>query len=133
MFTRTHTRLSAWLAMLALVWGALAPTLAQAVVRDAPGPDSGWVEVCRSTGMVWVHLDTGVQREGEHPAAPESMAHAMADCVWCSVHGSAAGLPPGTDTAALAAGFVAPPSAGYRAPAIAALWRNASPRAPPLA
>ena len=28
MFTRTHTRLSAWLAMLALVWGALAPTLA---------------------------------------------------------------------------------------------------------
>ena len=50
--TRTTHRFAAWLAMLAMLLGALAPTVAQAVVAAQGGP--GWVQVCSASGMVWV-------------------------------------------------------------------------------
>ena len=53
--TRTTRRFATWLAMLAMVMGALAPTVAQAVVASQGG--AGWVQVCSASGMVWVQAD----------------------------------------------------------------------------
>ena len=123
--TRVQRRFTAWLAMLALVLGALAPTLAQAVVASSDRSD--WVQICSATGMVWVKAD---------PAAADTERAPMADmgiqCPWCSLHSPAAGLPPapalGFTSAALAplaGGLVAsPPPAG--------VWIAAPARAPPL-
>jgi hypothetical protein len=38
-------------------WGALVPEMVQATgIRSA---NDSWVEVCRTTGLVWVHSDNG--------------------------------------------------------------------------
>jgi hypothetical protein len=47
--------LVAWLAVLLLVFGALAPTLSHALVWSQGG-SSPWIEVCTPAGMRWVLL-----------------------------------------------------------------------------
>jgi hypothetical protein len=47
--------LVAWLGVLLLVFGALAPTLSHALVWSQGGT-SPWIEVCTSAGMRWVLL-----------------------------------------------------------------------------
>ena len=66
-FYCVHRRLAAWLAMLAMVMGALSPTLAHAWV--AASGDEQWIEVCSASGMVWLKTDgsdaTGQGRQGQ--------------------------------------------------------------------
>ncbi len=130
--TRVHRRFTAWLAMLAMALSALAPTLAQAVVASSDGAQ--WVEVCSASGMVWVKADTGVDA-----ADPQSSGHSapMSDasmhCVWCSLHGGAAGLPPSVDAAEAPPRQTERPSAFFYAAALAGVWAVAHARAPPLA
>lgn len=67
-----------WLTLWALVLGACLPTLSQAVVHATER--SNWVEVCTSTGMVWVRADDGGSPVSE-----------QAGCIWClSAHGGPA-------------------------------------------
>lgn len=132
MFTRTHTRLSAWLAMLALVWGALAPTLGQAAAREALSPDSGWVEVCSTTGMVWVHLDSGAERSGEHPGGAGDLMSTMTDCALCLLHGAAAGAPTAGALVPLSLHVQVLLPALPTAPTSAPVWPGALLRAPPV-
>lgn len=47
-------RLSAWIALVALVLAALAPTLTHAIGSTAA---QGWSAVCTTTGMKWVNAD----------------------------------------------------------------------------
>ena len=88
---RTHLPrrpLASWLVVLALVWGALAPTLAQALV-DRHNPDQ-WVEICQSSGMVWVKADGGTpDPDGTHP-----LVDATQHCGWCQLSSGALGTPP---------------------------------------
>lgn len=132
MFTRTHTRLIAWLAMLALVWGALAPTLGQAAAREALSPGSGWVEVCSTTGMVWVHLDSGAERTGEHPDGAGDLMSTMTDCALCLLHGATAGAPPAGGLLPLPFHTQALLPAVPTAPTLAPVWPGALLRAPPV-
>jgi hypothetical protein len=132
MFTRTHKRLSAWLAMLAMVWGALAPTLGQAAAREALSPDSGWVEVCSTTGMVWVHLDSGAERTGEHPGGAGNAMSVMTDCALCLLHGATAGAAPVGALVLLPFHTQALLPVVPTAPALATVWPGALLRAPPL-
>ena len=60
-WSRLHRRLTAWVALLALVFGALAPTVTQAMV--AGGDRADWLQVCSVSGMVWVQADTGEVRD----------------------------------------------------------------------
>jgi len=122
----TLKRLGTWLAMLAVVWGALAPTLAQAVVRSAPTPGDGWVEVCSVSGMVWVSLDSGEQRNMPHAPSAD-----VQPCDWCSLHGGLAGVPPVAAKLPVLAALSDFPSAFYQAPVTPAVWRSALSRAPP--
>ena len=120
---RMHRILIAWLAMLAIMFGALAPTLVHAMA--SAGDRGVGMEICTSTGMLLLNVD-----------APDSDAGDAGDpqrqCVWCGLHVHA-------DVAVQA---VAPvpllgcaqdmPPAFYRSGFVSAVWRTALSRGPPL-
>ncbi|WP_185975033.1 DUF2946 family protein [Tepidimonas thermarum] len=123
--TDRHRRWPAWLALLAMLWVALAPALAATALGDRPGTQR--VQICTSTGMAWVTLDA----VGD--SAPSDGAAATVACDWCLLHGGPAlppsaagvGLPIDADPPALAdaaAGTLVPPLA----------WWRPQPHAPPL-
>lgn len=122
--SRVTRRFAAWLAMLAMLLGALAPAVAQAVVASQGGP--GWVQVCSASGMVWVRAD-GL----EDPAAGKPMADASRHCPWCSLQG-AAGLPPErVPTGFAAVATVLSPQATFQSATPTTHWPAAPSRAPP--
>lgn len=119
--------------MLAMVLGALAPTVAQAMV--AASGQGEWVEVCSASGMVWLKADAAADVEknaggAQAPASP--MADMVKHCAWCSLHGAAAGLPPSVsvDQAFPPVTHSLPAFAGASLSRLA--WRSAQARAPPL-
>ena len=130
-FTRATHRFAAWLAMLAMVLGALAPTVAQAVVAAKGGPD--WMQVCSASGMVWVQADA---LEHERDAAAGDTGKAVADaarhCPLFNLHG-AAGLPPAPLLHAALAPHTAPPTTPVRSAIAVVHWPAAQSRAPPTA
>jgi hypothetical protein len=126
--TRTTHRFAAWLAMLAMLLGALAPTVAQAVVASQGGP--GWVQVCSASGMVWVQADA-IDGDGI-ASASESMADASRHCPWCNLHG-AVGLPPAPAQQPALALRAELPAAPFRSALPAPPWPTAQSRAPPQA
>lgn len=128
LFSRVHRRFTTWLALLAMVLGALAPTVAQAMVAS---PDRApWVEVCSVSGMVWVKIDTEDTASAPHDdQAP--MRDAAQHCAWCSLHGGAAGLPPVMAMAEPAPRQTDLPPAFYRAVTRSGTWAPPQARAPP--
>ena len=129
LFSRVHRRFTTWLALLAMVLGALAPAVAQAVV--ASSDRAAWVEVCSVSGMVWVKADTGERAGAEHDG-PVPMRDAAQHCAWCSLHGGAAGLPPLITVAEPAPRQTDLPPAFYRAVTPSGTWAPPQARAPPL-
>ncbi len=128
--TRLHRRLTAWVALFALVLGALAPTVTQAMV--AAGDRGDWLEVCSVSGMVWVQADTGeVSQQQPDGSAPDSGA--SPHCPWCTLHGGAAGLPTAALQPDLPARLTDLPPAFYQAPLATTIWAPAQSRAPPFA
>lgn len=127
--TRPANRFAAWLAALALLLGALAPAMAQVVV-DARG-EAGWVQVCNSSGMLWVQLEPDADAGSDSPAAP--MADAAGHCPWCKLGGGASGLPPLQTALVLHELQGAQPQPQFRSATPSARRVSAQPRAPPLA
>ncbi len=70
-----HRRL-AWLALLALVAGALAPTLARLF---AEAPDVAWAEVCTRGGVKTVSAGPGSRK------APPAPMRADSPCAYCAL------------------------------------------------
>jgi hypothetical protein len=128
-FTRATHRFAAWLAMLAMLLGALAPTVAQAVVASQGGP--GWVQVCSASGMAWVQAEA-IEGQQAIANAGESMADASRHCPWCNLHG-AVGLPPAPAQQPALALRAEPPAAPLRSALPAPPWPTAQSRAPPQA
>ncbi|MBE0589330.1 MAG: DUF2946 domain-containing protein [Hydrogenophaga sp.] len=129
-FVRAHRRLTSWLAVLVMVFGALAPAVAQAMVASSDRAD--WVEVCSASGMLWVRADTGEPAGAEHDGqAP--MSDASQHCPWCSLHGGAAGLPPVIAAAEPPPRQTDLPPTFLRAVTLSGTWAVAHARAPPLA
>lgn len=117
-----HRRLSAWLALLAMLLGTLAPAVTQAVV--AGSERAGWVQICSVSGMAWVQLDAS---EG----GSTSGNNAASGCTWCTGH-AVGGLPPTPMVWAPAALAHAHPSQGFASAVLARTWAPAQSRAPPL-
>ncbi len=131
MFSRPlHRRFAAWLALLAVLWGALVPTLAQALVSSSSR--QGWVEVCSTSGVLWVRVDGGAKSPAAPTGQSDSMPNASAHCPWCPIQG-ATGLPPepALVTVAIAQGPV--PTTAFTSARPAVLWSKARSRAPPAA
>lgn len=123
-------RITAWVALLALVLGALSPTLTQAMVVG--GDRTDWLQVCSVSGMVWVQPDTG-EVSDQQPDGGAPMGDASQHCPWCTLHGGAAGLPVAHALPELPPRLTDFPPAFYRAPLAATVWAPAQSRAPPLA
>ncbi|QHE87713.1 DUF2946 family protein [Hydrogenophaga sp. BPS33] len=128
-FTRATRRFAAWLAMLAWLLGALAPTVAQAVVSSQG--HAGWVQVCSASGMVWrqvdaVDGDTSGDTSGDMGASfAEAQRH-------CPALNGALGLPPAPPASPHAFGTHAEaPQAPIRSATPASPWPTALSRAPP--
>lgn len=130
---RVHRRLIAWLAMLALGWAALAPAMAQAVV--AASDDAGWVQLCTTTGMVWVQSDgPGAAADGATPVVPASDDASTMNCPWCTLHGGADTFaPPSPVALPMPERLADMPPAFYRAPTASFAWAAQHSRAPPVA
>lgn len=124
-FVRIHRRFTTWLALLALVMSALAPTVSQAVVMSSERGD--WLEVCTTTGVMWVQADSTTTDEGTMPMAGHDQG-----CDICA-H-TVTGAPPAS------LGMSAPildtkfslPSAPTASARVRATWASAQSRAPPL-
>lgn len=128
--TRLHRRFTAWVALFALVLGALAPTVTQAMV--AGGDRADWLQVCSVSGMVWVKADTGEVRDHQ-PDSSAPVSDASQHCPWCTLHGGAAGLPVVALHLDLPPRLSDLPPAFYSAPLAATAWAPAQSRAPPFA
>lgn len=60
-FALLRRPLAVWLAVLIMVFGALAPTLSHALVL-ARGDTSAWTELCTSSGTRWVLLGSAASK-----------------------------------------------------------------------
>lgn len=118
----------------ALLWvtalvPALGPVWAQWQAQDVP---PGLLQVCTSTGMVW--LPSAVEwADAAGSDEPPASAAAGMECPWCASHAAHTPLPPPADV-----GFVAttvrattwPPEYDRPAP-VTWVWRSAWTRGPP--
>jgi hypothetical protein len=134
--TRLHRRITAWVALVALVLGALAPAVTQARVAGADRGD--WVQLCSASGMVWVQAESlaaGEPSAAGDDGADRGMPAAMvsAACAWCSLHGGAPGQPPAAVPLGLSGGAIEAPAFLASAPRAGWPWAAARPRAPPAA
>jgi len=118
-----HRRFSAWLAMLALVLGGLAPALTQALVAGTER--AGWIQICTASGMSWVQIDA----QGDAQATGKAGA-ASSGCTWCQHHG-VAHLPPSAPEFPLALGHPPEVAVVVAAALLAPRWPPGLSRAPP--
>lgn len=128
--TRLHRRFTAWVALAALVLGALAPTVSQAMATS--GDRADWLQVCSVSGMVWVQADTGEVRD-QLPDGGAPISDASQHCPWCTLHGGAASLPVVQTRLDLPPRLTDLPPAFYRAPLATTAWAPPQSRAPPFA
>lgn len=113
--------------MLAMLWGALVPTLAQAAMASSDSP--GWVEVCSTSGVVWVRIDNTVDASTTEPAP---MAASASACAWCLLQGGADVPPNHASTVLVTPAPGALPDTLFVSIVPLAVWSTAQSRAPPL-
>lgn len=124
--TAAQRRLTAWFALWSVVLGALLPAVAQAAWRSHDRAD--WIEICTSTGMLWVKAET---RQAD--ADPTTAQGAGMSCPWClSPHGGPALLPEPSEPAFKSQPHRERPPTHLLAAPIAPHWPGAHARAPPL-
>jgi hypothetical protein len=112
--------LTAWIAMLAILFGVLAPTLSHAVVPAAA--QAADFPVCRA------HTQAA---DVKAPGLPEPAADFSKHCSYCAGHHHAPGLLPRTPPASVVAGSASFPSLFHEAPAPLFHWAAPQSRAPP--
>lgn len=122
---RLHRRCIALLAVLAVVFGALAPTVARALVAER-GQDA-IMQVCTGSGMLMLQADADIGTAGDSGTAPDLQQH----CPWCNVAHAPAAWPTTELTLPLLPCAQEMPVAFYRAGPTPAVWRGALTRAPP--
>lgn len=121
----SQRRLVCWIAVCAILFGALAPTLTHTLARLAHRNDAETL-VCTATGLITV-ADAAPDRHD--PGKGARTEH----CPYCNIHAASFGLPPPTGLAFVVLGGRDPvlPERFYRAPAPLFAWAAAQPRAPP--
>ena len=90
-------RLSAWIAIFAMVLAALAPTVSRALARGAAGPVA-WTEVCTASGVQWVDLDSATSAVSGEPGGRQPAHNPLDHCPFCLL--AAERLGPAPDAAA---------------------------------
>ncbi len=117
-------RVGSWVAVLAILWSALAPTLSHALQSQG---DALAFEICSAAGPR--ATDPG---DRSTPAAPDSLAGSLEHCPYCTLHLATATPPPVAVKVALLPLRFAAPQPVLPATFPPAAWRHAPPRGPPL-
>jgi hypothetical protein len=102
-----------WIAMLAVLFAALAPTVSHALAATPPA----------AGGNV-------LGRRPDQEGASNTM-HGMEHCPYCATHGGEPALPPAVNGFAVIGGHDFYPPLFYTAPQPLHTWSAASPRGPP--
>ncbi|MNR76119.1 hypothetical protein D3C72_67740 [compost metagenome] len=125
--TRAKQKLVSWIAFIAILMAALAPTISHAM-KSHDGLSTALMEICTVEGMRMV--DTGPADKSSDDKSKHS-AH-MEDCPYCRVVSALPGLPP-TEWQWLPApvGKAVLPRLFYQAPALHTSWLPPQSRAPP--
>lgn len=112
--------LHVWIAMLAILFSALAPTVSHALAASTP---YALVEMCSIDG---VKASAGTQKD------PAKSMQGMQHCAYCVTHGGSFALPPSAVASfAVIGGHDYYPALFYTAPQPLHTWRAANPRGPP--
>lgn len=120
---RWHRRMTAWIALLAMLAFALVPTVSRALAFA--GGSANWAEVCSPQGIKWVSLAEGDE-------APAPAAGHLDHCALCSMASDgAAPLPARPAPVALPVGSAEIPRLFLQAAHTLHAWCLAQPRAPP--
>jgi len=131
-----HRVVHVWIAMLAVLFGALAPAVSHALA--AAHPQSGEILICTMDGVKPMLVDAGgalVPPQDMSDNTPDSMAdHMFKHCGYCLAQaGSPALLPPHGFVIAAAMPANRYPPLFYRSTRALFPWTAANPRAPPAA
>lgn len=124
-FHRASRVMTSWIAVLAILMAALAPSISHAL-----GAKNGasWIEVCTSVGAKWVQPDGSSKDQA--PASGD--VHPFEHCPYCSLHANAVAIPAAPVVPALAiSSSDLLPTAFLAAPRTLYAWVSAQPRAPP--
>lgn len=127
--SRKIRQLHTWLACLAILLNALAPSISHAL-DSFNGRSAAWVEICSLDGTRFVTVAADqAPSSGDQPQAKVAQ-----HCPFCASHAGNFALP-APSLAALAAdpGTTIAPFLFYRAPQPLFAWAAANPRAPPAA
>ena len=125
-----HRTLHLWIAMLAILFSALAPTVSHALAAGTSAADT--LMLCTMSGYKTVKLsDTGT----DDSKAPSDAKSSMQHCAFCTLHGGADALPASPANALallLIPGRDSYPPLFYAAPDAQHIWSTAHQRAPPF-
>ena len=123
---RLGRKISSWMALVAIVMAAIAPTISHALQGEGT---TGWIELCSALGSRWVrpgNLNAGTD------SPPVSALHAVEHCPYCSLQSVALASPPAAVGVNLLSLKFEPPAAAAAALRAPAAWRSAQPRGPPF-
>lgn len=129
--TRTTRLFAAWIACLAILFAAFAPSISHA---RAAATGAGWMEVCSTAGARLVDMNAGQGLDMQLPATGGVDTSHLDHCPFCYTHGGAPLALPGAELTLPA--FTAQdthPFLFYHAPRPLPVWTVAHPRAPPSA
>ena len=122
---RVNRLLFSWMAALAVLMAALAPTVSHALAARNGGFST---QVCTPTGTKWVQVNSATSDQAPAPGDLHTLEH----CPYCSLHAQAIALPVAGDLALPVRLGCEPPATALAAPpAGLTAWPSAQPRAPP--
>lgn len=124
-FHRTSRFLTAWIAVLAILMGAFAPSVSHALGSKG---EASFIEVCTSLGAKWVEQESSSTQQ----VPPSGDAQVSEHCPYCSIHANTLAVPPAPWALALDPALPELlPTAFLAAPRTLHAWLSAQPRAPP--
>jgi hypothetical protein len=142
MFSRHHigrghigfisTRLASWIAIAAIVFSALAPTIAHAFPAKST-PQTLWQQLCTAQGTKLIQSTDVAGDQQPIPAQNNASIH-FEHCPYCFSHMGSVGLPPATASFVfVATGQIAQLAESYIAPVLPLYHQSAHPsQAPPV-
>ncbi|WP_420714778.1 DUF2946 domain-containing protein [Roseateles sp. SL47] len=101
-----------WLAMLAILWGVMAPSLTSGLARST---GTVWIEVCTSMGTQRIAVN-----DDDPSPSTENSRRAMSDCGYCRFQHHLPPIDPASHSGmlvSLPADDALPPAGGGRIPA----------------
>ncbi len=126
---RTRKKLTAVIAVFAILLVSLAPSISHALAA-ANGNSEIWVEICSATGSRMVKLDDTALPD---PGKPEPAASHVANCLYCLTHvDSLAPLPETRIVVPVLSLETDLPPLYFNSPRPLFIWAKGQPRAPPV-